>query len=123
MFQHTAYMGGLTGLRDRLKVSLSGTPAEGEPTSSELSEQIKALRASHQVEAAPARLRPMPRAEAARRRVERPKLAAVQMAEPKPEAAPETVEEPKPADEEDGAPGSAPSFRMRVKRFQQRSPF
>ena len=38
-------------------MSLSGTPAEGEPTAAELAERIKALRALHTIEVAPARVR------------------------------------------------------------------
>ena len=116
-FAHTAYMEELTGLRDRLKVSLSGTPAEGEPTSGELAEQIKALRAAHVVEAAPARIRDKPRANAVRRRVEQKPMEVVE--EPKPE-------EPKPVDDtpEDG-PGTlpVPAFAARVKKLHQRSLF
>jgi N12 class adenine-specific DNA methylase len=130
VFAHTAYMEELTTLRDRLKVSLSGTPAEGEPTAGELAEQIKALRANHQVEAAPARLRPTPRGDAVRRRVERP-VAAKPVEEPKPETV--QVEEPTPEeakpgddtpeDESAGSHGTMPSFRTRVKKLQQRSLF
>ncbi|MCE9567409.1 MAG: hypothetical protein K8U57_35865 [Planctomycetes bacterium] len=56
-FLHAAYIDELTALRDRLKVSLSGTPAEGEPTAAELAEQIKALKDGHVVEAAPLRVK------------------------------------------------------------------
>ncbi|AWM37000.1 hypothetical protein GobsT_51110 [Gemmata obscuriglobus] len=120
VFQHTAYMEELTGLRDRLKTSLSGTPAEGEPTAGELAEQIKALKAGHQVEAAPARVREKPKAE--RRRSERVVMAeeAKPVEEPKPE-------ETKPADDKPddgpGAQGAVPAFAVRVKRLQQRSLF
>jgi hypothetical protein len=120
-FRHTAYMDELTGLRDRLKVALSGTPAEGEPTAAELAERIKSLKASHHVEAAPARLKPAPRAEAVRRRIEQVKQAEEQ----KPSAVPEVVEEVKPEDEGTGTQGAAspPPFAARMKRFQQRSLF
>jgi N12 class adenine-specific DNA methylase len=126
VFTHTAYMEELTGLRDRLKVSLSGTPAEGEPTAAELAGQIKALTASHQVEAAPARLRPTPRADAVRRRVEQPKLERVESEAKPEEPKPDATEVPKPVDEDDDTPasqGPAASFTARVKRFQQRSLF
>jgi hypothetical protein len=43
-FAHAAYLDELTGLRDRLKVALSSTPADGEPTAAELAERIKALK-------------------------------------------------------------------------------
>ena len=92
VFPHAAYLDELTGLRDRLKVSLSGTPAEGEPTAAALAERVKALRESHKVEDAPARVKARPRAETVRR---------------KDEAKPaEKVEEPEPVVE---------SFRDRVR--------
>ncbi len=60
-FHHAAYLDELTAHRDRLKVALSGTPAEGEPTAAELAEQIKTLKAARVVEAAPSRVkRPSP---------------------------------------------------------------
>lgn len=52
-FAHEAYMKELGELRNRLNFSLSDNPPEGE-SASELSERIKALRASNIVEAAPA---------------------------------------------------------------------
>jgi hypothetical protein len=45
-FAHAAYLDELTVLRDRLKIAMSGTPAEGEPTATELAEQIKAMKAA-----------------------------------------------------------------------------
>ena len=55
-FAHDAYLAELTGLRDQLKAGLSGAePQEGAPTVAELAEQIKALRASNSIEAAPER--------------------------------------------------------------------
>lgn len=58
-FAHTAYFDELSGLRDRLKLALSDRPPEpgAEPaqSASELAERVKALRASHAVEAAPSR--------------------------------------------------------------------
>ncbi len=58
-FLHNSYLSELTTLRDQLKVSLSGTTSEAgtkaEPTSSELAEQIKSLKAAHTIEATPER--------------------------------------------------------------------
>jgi N12 class adenine-specific DNA methylase len=55
-FEHEEYASRLTDLRDRLKLGLSEhAPKDGVPTV-ELSEQIKALRASVTVEAAPERV-------------------------------------------------------------------
>ena len=112
-FGHAAYLDALTGLRDRLKVALSGTPAEGEPTAAELSERIRALKASHHIEAAPVRVRDKPRIEIVRRREEPPHVAA-------PEAPAATVPETKPVDgtpeDEDTTPGA---FRERVRRSVQ----
>ncbi|OWK39469.1 DEAD/DEAH box helicase family protein [Fimbriiglobus ruber] len=71
VFAHSGYMEELSGLRDRLKIALSGTPAEGEPTAGELAEKIKALRESQVVEA-PMRVTPKPRAEIRRRVEEKP---------------------------------------------------
>jgi len=66
-FIHAAYIDQLIALRDRLKVALSGTPAEGEPSASEMADQIKAVKASHTVEAAPTRVKPQkPRIERTR---------------------------------------------------------
>jgi hypothetical protein len=117
-FRHAEYMDELTGLRDRLKVALSGTPAEGEPTTGDLAERINALKASHEVEAAPARARAAkPRAESVRRKPESEK--------PVEEAKPE---EPKPAEEKPDAPpddDSPPSvpFQQRVRKSVQMSLF
>lgn len=59
-FVHEVYLDKLTALRDRLKVRLSGmnsgAEAESELTTFELAEQIKELKASQTVEAAPERL-------------------------------------------------------------------
>ena len=49
------YLTELATLRDQLKNALSGAPKEGEPTSAELAEKIKTLRAGQTVEAAPQR--------------------------------------------------------------------
>ena len=54
-FEHEGYLKELESLRDRLRLSLSGTPAEGEPTAADLAEKIKALKAANVVEAAPQR--------------------------------------------------------------------
>ena len=60
-FLHTAYMDEMTALRDQLKLALSAPPTEegreSGPSTAELAEKIKALRSSHAVEAAPARLK------------------------------------------------------------------
>jgi len=101
-FVHAAYLDELAGLRDRLKVALSGTPAEGEPTAAELAEQIKVLRANHQVEAAPARVKPLPRAEKVRRKEEPNAEAKAQESEPP------VVEEERPREPQ--------SFQARVAR-------
>ena len=45
----------LSELRDKLKVGLSGTTPEGAPTTGQIAEQIKTLRASQTIEAAPQR--------------------------------------------------------------------
>ena len=58
-FPHDAYLAELTTLRDQLKAGLSGAtqePGKQEgPSVSELSEQIKALKAAHTIEATPQR--------------------------------------------------------------------
>ena len=113
VFAHSGYMDELAELRDRLKMSLSGTPAEGEPTAAELSERIKSLRAAHQVEAAPARVKSRPRAEASRRREE---VKAEPVIEPEP------VQEPPPEDKPDDSPPPG-SFQSRVRRSVQRGLF
>jgi N12 class adenine-specific DNA methylase len=60
-FLHDAYLSELTSLRDQLKAGLSGAanqPESGEgPSISELAEKIKALKASHTIEATPQRVR------------------------------------------------------------------
>ena len=95
VFAHAGYADELAALRDRLKVALSGTPVEGEPTSGELAGQITALKASHHVEAAPQRVKP--RIELVRKRVE------VKVEEPKAPIVEEPREERRPV-----------SFRQRV---------
>ena len=97
-FAHDDYQRKLTELRDKLKAGLSekaAEPKEGEPTTAELAEQIKAMRASNTVEAAPARAGSRSTARAERpvtarireRAEEKPEPAAVEMLQP-----PETVE-------------------------------
>ncbi|HYV38359.1 MAG TPA: hypothetical protein VE988_21935, partial [Gemmataceae bacterium] len=58
-FEHESYMAELTTLRDQLKTVLSGVPTESaadqQPTSSELAERIKSLKAAHTIEATPQR--------------------------------------------------------------------
>jgi N12 class adenine-specific DNA methylase len=58
VFSHSAYMDELSGLRDRLKLSLSGnapSPESAEPTPAQLADQIKSLKAAHAIEPAPER--------------------------------------------------------------------
>ena len=59
-FPHDSYLSKLTALRDRLKAGLSGTTsepgAEPLPGISELAQQIKALKATHTIEATPERV-------------------------------------------------------------------
>jgi N12 class adenine-specific DNA methylase/SAM-dependent methyltransferase len=55
-FSHEMYLSELTGLRDQLRVGLSGAePKEGAPTVAELAERTKALRAANTIEATPQR--------------------------------------------------------------------
>jgi hypothetical protein len=58
-FPHDAYLSQLTTLRDQLKARLSGAApepgAEPSPSTAELAERIKALKAGHTIEAAPGR--------------------------------------------------------------------
>jgi N12 class adenine-specific DNA methylase/SAM-dependent methyltransferase len=76
-FTHASYLEELTGLRDRLKMALSETPAEGESTSSELAAQINALKSAHAVEAAPARMKaPKPPMKLIHQRVEQQEAKA-----------------------------------------------
>jgi hypothetical protein len=60
-FLHDGYLSELTSLRDQLKAGLSTTaPVQGDkaaPTVSELADRIKALKAAHNIEAAPKRAR------------------------------------------------------------------
>jgi hypothetical protein len=60
-FLHDAYLSELTSLRDQLKCGLSATAlVQGDganPTVSELADKIKALKAAHNIEAAPQRAR------------------------------------------------------------------
>ncbi|HWP39624.1 MAG TPA: helicase-related protein, partial [Tepidisphaeraceae bacterium] len=58
-FPHEAYLSELTGLRDQLKARLSAGHDSGEdrgPTTSELAERIKALKAANTIEAMPQRV-------------------------------------------------------------------
>jgi hypothetical protein len=54
-FAHEKYLVELTELRDELRTALSGRKSEGGLTAGELSKQIKALKASQTIEAAPQR--------------------------------------------------------------------
>ena len=112
-FAHAAYLDELTDLRDRLKTALSGTPAEGGPDAVELAERIRALKGTHRVEAAPARVRETPRIERVRTREQVPE-------EPAPAAPIEAPPEGKPgdgaSDDEDASPLG---FRARVTKSVQ----
>jgi hypothetical protein len=112
-FAHAAYLDELTGLRDRLKVALSATPAEGEPTAAELAGRIAATKAAHVVEATPSRVRkPAVKAET-------PKPIPP-VPEETPEEAPPKAGEPPPSDDERPAGG----FRARLRpKSVQRSLF
>ena len=108
-FPHDAYEGELAELRDRLKAGLSQpAPPAGsqEPSVAELAEQIRQLKASHSVEAAPVRttVRRMTGEEPVTSRIRRKRIM--------PEATPEQPSAPHPADEPAGAvvapmPGAA----------------
>jgi hypothetical protein len=55
-FPHEEYLLKLTCLRDQLKAGLSAAqPQEGQPSVSELADQIKSLKSAHSIEAAPER--------------------------------------------------------------------
>jgi hypothetical protein len=59
-FLHDAYLSELTALRDQLKAGLSashGPSPEGGPTVAEIVAQVKALKAAHNIEAMPQRVR------------------------------------------------------------------
>ena len=60
-FLHDAYLSELTGLRDQVKAGLSAKAEpqadKTRPTASELAERIKALKATHSIEATPQRVR------------------------------------------------------------------
>jgi hypothetical protein len=60
-FRHDAYLSELTALRDQLKAGLSGAvrePADEEgPSVAEIAEKIKSLKAAHNIEATPQRVR------------------------------------------------------------------
>jgi N12 class adenine-specific DNA methylase len=60
-FAHEGYLSELSGLRDQLKIKLSasaqGTSDDSGPSTSELAERIKSLRAGNTIEAAPQRTR------------------------------------------------------------------
>jgi N12 class adenine-specific DNA methylase len=73
-FTHNEYLEKLTLHRDRLKVALSGTPAEGEPSATDLAGEIKTLKAAQVIEAVPLRAKVPPRAELVRRKVEQPEM-------------------------------------------------
>ncbi len=119
-FAHSAYLSELTDLRDRLKVALSGTPAEGEPTAAELADRIKALKGSHTVEAVPMRLRETPKIDRVRKReqpVTEPEREPVREAQAPAETKPE---DGKPEEEDSSPPGS---FQRQVRKSVQRTLF
>ena len=112
VFPHAGYMDELTGLRDQLKLALSATPAEGEPTAGQLAVKIKAVKGAQTVEAAPARMKPKPRAELVRRRIEQEKpREAEEPPAPRQEAPQEVIAI---AEDEDNA-SSRGSFRAQVR--------
>jgi hypothetical protein len=105
-FAHAAYLDELTGLRDRLRSALSGTPIEGEPPAEELAGRIKALKSSQVIEAKPTRVREeRPRAETIRRRAEQSPEVPLQ--------APPVTKPGNPKPDEDDAP--VRSFRVMVR--------
>ncbi len=92
-FPHDAYLTQLTALRDQLKAGLSGgtsePDADPQPDVSQLAEQIKALRTSNTIEAAPQRV-------TKRRSVaEEPVTARIRRQRPEVVPSPEPVSEPK----------------------------
>ncbi|OWK45567.1 DEAD/DEAH box helicase family protein [Fimbriiglobus ruber] len=120
-FANSAYLDELTGLREGLKAALSGAPAEGEPTAAELVDRIKALKASHAIEVAPARARERLRVDAVRRKVEAPQLVSPPEPAPKPEIPDLPIpEDTSPDGAENGAPGA---FSARVRKSVQRTLF
>jgi hypothetical protein len=116
-FAHADYLGELTALRDRLKVALSGTPTEGEPTPAELAGRITALTASHRIVAAPARVREGPRSAPAHRSESPTEAPSAEM----PADNPPPV---KPADSLPDNEHTAPrTYRDRVRKSVQRTLF
>ncbi|MDY3551378.1 hypothetical protein R5W24_000454 [Gemmata sp. JC717] len=98
VFKHAEYERQLTDLRDKLKAALAGKVVEeGEVGVPELDKQIKALRSSNAVEAAPSRAGAKQQA-----RAEKPVTARIVREEPKSEP---VSEQPKQDDEEDDNPG------------------
>ena len=55
VFAHDAYLKQIAGLRDQLRIALSGTETKEGESAAEIAEQIKTLRAVQAVEAAPER--------------------------------------------------------------------
>jgi N12 class adenine-specific DNA methylase len=96
-FAHAGYYDELTALRDRLKVALSGTPTDGEPTAGELAERINRLQGAHKVEAAPPRVREKPRLDPQRRRPEPEEVREERPPAVKPEDDPPDANDPGPA--------------------------
>ena len=117
-FAHSAYLSELTDLRERLKVALSGTPAESEPSAVELADRIKTLKGTHQIESAPARLREMPKIGRVRKR-------ELPVPDPEPVREAQTHGEARPEDgkpeEEDSPPPD--TFQRQVRKSVQRSLF
>jgi hypothetical protein len=102
-FVHEEYASQLADLRDKLKLGLSERAPEGGTPTAELAEQIKALRASVTVEAAPERVtRKAARAErpvTARireRRGEKPEVVEAEAVEVKPEPPAVVIPLPEP---------------------------
>lgn len=109
-FAHDAYQRDLATLRDQLKAGLSGaTEQDGKalPPVAEVAEKIKALRASHTVETAPARPKPQRKAT-----VEHPVTARI-----KPREEPPTnPQQPEPIIVPPTVEPATPSFRELVTR-------
>jgi hypothetical protein len=103
----------LTSLRDRLKLALSETPAEGEPSAAELAERINALKSAQAVEAAPVRMKaPKTRMELIRKRA----VSSQELPSASKPVTPQVsqAEDEKP-EEEDPSPSPSP-FRVQVRR-------
>ena len=122
-FAHEGYASQLADLRDKLKVALSEKPPEGGTPVAELAEEIKTLRASATVEAAPERaVRKASRAErpvTAKIRDCKTQAQAIEAGdpEPMPTSSPESSTPPT----EPPRQASPESFRQQIARSRQPS--